>query len=284
MARIATDLGVDLRLGEAVEELQFDGRRVTGAYTNERHYACDALVINADFARAMHRLVPNNLRRNWSDKKLAKARYSCSTFMMYLGIRGRYDDVSHHNVYVSKDYANNLRDIEQRHILSSDPSFYVQNACVTDPTLAPEGMSTIYALFPVTHNHQNVDWARDQDKFRAIALQQLSKVGLDGIADRIVYERILTPDDWDAQFELHLGSTFSLAHTLKQMLHLRPRNRYDDLESVYLVGSGTHPGSGLPVIFESARISSRLLLADAGLQADWIAPNRDLIPAIAEAA
>ncbi len=75
---------------------------------------------------------------------------------------------------------------------------------------------------------------------------------------------MVTPADWDRQHEIHLGATFNLAHTLRQMLHLRPRNRFEDLESVYLVGGGTHPGSGLPVIFESARITSRLIGQEFG--------------------
>ena len=284
MARIATDLGVDIRTSENVEELSFEGRRTTGVYTNERYYRCDALVINADFARAMHRLVPENLRRRWSNRKLANSRYSCSTFMMYLGIRGRYDDVAHHTVYISRNYEQNLRDIEERHQLSSDPSFYVQNACVSDSTLAPDGASTIYALFPVTHQHQNIDWDQEKGNFRRTALQQLEKAGLKNLDSRIIYERVLTPNDWDTQFELHLGSTFSLTHNLSQMLHLRPRNRFEDLESVYLVGGGTHPGSGLPVIFESSRISSLLLLQDMGLNPGFIQRGIDFVPMIAEAA
>ena len=284
MARIATEMGVDIRTNESVEELCFEGRRPTGLYTNERFYGCDALVINADFARAMHRLVPEKLRRRWSNRKLASTRYSCSTFMMYLGVQGRYDDVAHHTVYISDNYEENLRDIEERHRLSSDPSFYIQNACVTDPTLAPEGASTIYALFPVSHQHRNIDWNRERDRFRTLALQQLAKAGLKDPESRITYERILTPDDWDTQFELHLGSTFSLTHNLSQLLHLRPRNRFEDLDSVYLVGGGTHPGSGLPVIFESSRISSRLLLQDFGFNPGFIHQGVDLVPMVAEAA
>ena len=85
----------------------------------------------------------------------------------------------------------------------------------------------------------------------------------------------ITPADWDSRYEIHRGATFNLAHSLDQMLHLRPRNRFEDLDGVYLVGGGTHPGSGLPVIFESARISSRLLLADLGLaSAGCSAPAR----------
>ena len=82
---------------------------------------------------------------------------------------------------------------------------------------------------------------------------------------RIRFERIVTPADWDRPYEIHHGATFNLSHSLDQMLHLRPRNRFEDLEGVYLVGGGTHPGSGLPVIFESARISARLLLSDLGV-------------------
>ncbi len=59
--------------------------------------------------------------------------------MMYLGIEGRYDEVSHHTIYLAENYRQNLRDIEELHQLSENPSFYVQNACVTDGTLAPEG-------------------------------------------------------------------------------------------------------------------------------------------------
>ena len=98
-------------------------------------------------------------------------------------------------------------------------------------------------------------------------LGQIEKAGFTDIKRRIRYERLITPSDWDQQYEIHRGATFNLTHSLDQMLHLRPRNRFEDLDGVYLVGGGTHPGSGLPVIFESARISARLLLADLGFPA-----------------
>ncbi len=136
---------------------------------------------------------------------------------------------------------------------------------MTDPSLAPPGCSTLYVLLPVTHQHANVDWKQEAPRFRELALRQLAKIGLDDVASRIRFERMVTPADWDVDHQIHLGSTFNLAHTLSQMLHLRPRNRFEDLESVYLVGGGTHPGSGLPVIFESARITSRLIGQEFGM-------------------
>jgi phytoene desaturase len=114
-----------------------------------------------------------------------------------------------------------------------------------------------------------VDWKTQEAGFRALALKQLEKIGLTDVERRIRVERRITPATWNRDFGLHLGATFSMAHTLKQMLHLRPHNRFEDLDGVYLVGGGTHPGSGLPVIFESARISSRLLLEDLELEPKW---------------
>jgi phytoene desaturase len=265
MARLAQEMGVEIRYDEPVEALEFEGRRITAARTPRGRYAADATVVNADFARSMTRLVPDRLRRRWSDRKIASRRFSCSTFMLYLGIEGRYDDVAHHNIYLSENYRDNLADIEHRHVLSRDPSMYVQNACITDPTLAPRGMSTLYLLIPVTHRHPNVDWRREGPRYREVALDQMERVGIRGVRDRIRYEKMLTPDDWQDGYEIYRGATFNLAHDLGQMLHMRPHNRFEDVEGMYLVGGGTHPGSGLPVIYSSARITSNLLLSDLGV-------------------
>ena len=152
MARICREMGVDILLNEPVERVLIEGGKAIGVKTANHSLPADAVVVNADFAGAMRRLVPNRLRNRWTDEKLAKKRYSCSTFMMYLGIDGRYDDVSHHTIYLEKNYKQNLRDIEDLHQLSDEPSFYVQNAGVTDATLAPDGQSTLYVLLPVTHD------------------------------------------------------------------------------------------------------------------------------------
>ena len=265
MARIATDMGVEIHYGEPVESLEFDGRKVKALHTPRGAYPADATVVNADFARTMTRLVPDRLRRRWSDRKIASKRFSCSTFMLYLGIEGRYDEIPHHTIYLSENYRNNLADIETRHRLGSDPSMYVQNAGVTDPTLAPAGMSTLYLLIPVTHRHPNIDWRREAAGYREVALDQMERIGIHGIRQRIRYEKMLTPDDWQDDYEIYRGATFNLSHDLTQMLHMRPHNRFEDLEGVYLVGGGTHPGSGLPVIYSSARITSDLLLEDLGV-------------------
>ena len=166
MARVAQRLGVEICLDTPVDEIIFEGRRAVGVRTASGVEKAGAVVVNADFARAMQRLVPDRLRRRWSNRKIARKKFSCSTFMMYLGVEGEFD-LPHHNIHIAADYARNLHEIENEHILSDDPSFYVQNACVTDPTLAPRGKSALYVLAPVTHQHPNVDWSKERERFRA---------------------------------------------------------------------------------------------------------------------
>lgn len=267
MARLAGELGARIQTSTAVEEIIFEGRRAVGVRTAQGEQRADAVVVNADFANAITKLVPNILRRRWTNEKVAKKSFSCSTFMLYLGVEGRFDGLAHHNIHVAKDYRRNLDEIERHHVLSEDPSFYVENPVHTDGTMAPAGHSSLYVLLPVTHQHQNVDWNKERARYRGVALRQLAKLGISDIESRIRFERVVTPADWEGKMDIYRGATFNLSHSFAQMLHLRPQNRFEEFDRMYLVGGGTHPGSGLPVIFESARISSRLLIEDLGLAA-----------------
>ncbi len=275
MAKVARSLGVTIKQNEPVTGLIFEGKKITGLRTagGEAHY--DALIINADFANTMTKLVPDAIRRRWRDRDIAAKKFSCSTFMMYLGIEGSIPDLPHHTIYLAEQYRRNLAEIEAGRA-PGEPSLYVQNACITDPALAPPGHSTLYVLVPVGHR-QNGGAAWDPAEraaYRQLVLQRLEQIGIHDIEHRIRYEKIVTPQDWEDDLHVYRGATFNLAHNLGQMLHLRPHNRFEDLQNVYLVGGGTHPGSGLPVIFESARITARLMAEDMRLDAHWETPSK----------
>jgi phytoene desaturase len=264
MARAARDLGVDIRLGEPVQAMAFEGRRAVGVTTKSGFTRADASVINADFAHAMKALIPSTLRRRWSDEKIDGMKYSCSTYMLYLGIEGQYDHLDHHTIFLARDYAKNIGEIENAQVVPSEPSIYLCNPSRTDPTFAAKGNASLYVLVPVGHCGA-VNWAAESQNFRNTVIQRLENFGLTNLGQRIRYEKIVTPDDWRDHLSVYRGATFNLAHGLDQMLYFRPHNRLEDVDGVYLVGGGTHPGSGLPVIYESARISSDLVLADLGL-------------------
>ncbi len=139
MAEIATSMGVKFHLNEPVRSLEFQGKRVVGVVTDRQRYDNDAIVINADFANTMQKLVPNHLRKLWSDEKLEKKRFSCSTFMMYLGVEGRYENLAHHTIHIAKEYEANLKQIEDEKVLPKEPSIYIHNPSLIDSSMAPPG-------------------------------------------------------------------------------------------------------------------------------------------------
>ncbi|MCO6418132.1 phytoene desaturase [Siccirubricoccus sp. KC 17139] len=269
MARVAARLGVEIRRDSAVERIAFAGRRAVGVELGGARHAADAVVVNADFAHAIPRLIPDALRQQWSDRRIAGARYSCSTFMLYLGVAGSFPELAHHTVLLAEDYRRNIRQIETGEI-PDVPSLYLHHPGASDPSMAPPGHSSLYLLVPVPNLRQSaaagVDWTQEAPRYRRLALDRLRALGLPDLAPRIRYERMVTPADWQARYAVGFGATFNLSHDLGQMLGFRPRNRFSGVEGVYLVGGGTHPGSGLPVIYEGARITATLLAQDLGLR------------------
>jgi phytoene desaturase len=263
MAKVVTEEGGTVRTGAAVERLTTSRGRVTGLeLQNGEVFSSDYVVVNADFGYAFTRLIEPGRLRKYSGRNISKKRYSCSTFMLYLGVKKEYA-APHHNIVLASDYRSNINDIVQGK-LSEDFSFYVQNACVTDKTLAPHGKSTVYVLVPVPNNSFGIDWDKERDSFRKKVVNAIeTRTPMKDISDNIEVERTITPREWENDYNVYKGATFNLAHNIRQMLYFRPHNKFEELRNCYLVGGGTHPGSGLPTIYLSAMISAGLIAKHA---------------------
>ena len=261
MGKIVEEYGGKIYTSTPVQQVTVrQGRAVGVQLATGEQISADAVVVNADIGHAICHLFPRSALRKWTPEKLAKKKFSCSTFMLYLGLDCRYDHLPHHTIFFASDYRRNVDEIAQKLVLSDDPSFYVQNASVTDPTLAPPGHSTIYVLVPVPNNRSGIDWEQQRAVYRDLIIGLLeSRAGLSDLQRHIRAERIITPWDWEQRANVYIGATFNLAHSVDQMLYFRPHNRFDDIEDCYLVGGGTHPGSGLPTIYESGRIAADLI-------------------------
>ncbi len=274
MAKVFEEHGGTIRLGASVKELKFSGGRVTGVELDGGELLeCDDAVVNADYAHAMTSLMNGRSR---SPERMGRKKFSCSTFMLYLGLDTIYRDEPHHHILFADDYERNVREIQGERELSDDMSIYVRNSSVTDPLVAPEGHSGLYVLVPTINTRHVTDWDPLRQEYRDKVLERIERrTGMKDLRAHIVEERIIDPGGWRDGLDVFMGATFNLAHTLDQMLYLRPHNRMQGFENLYLVGGGTHPGSGLPTIYESGRISSNLLCERHGVDYERV----DLAPA-----
>ncbi|MGR9073324.1 MAG: phytoene desaturase family protein, partial [Gammaproteobacteria bacterium] len=274
MAKVIEEQGGSIHTGKAVKSIIVDGKTATGVrLADGTEVAADEVVVNADFAYAMTDLVEPGVLKRHSRENIEKKEFSCSTFMLYLGLDKRYD-IPHHNIVFAKDYKQNVKNIFSNKTLSEEFSFYVQNACASDSLLAPPGKSTLYVLVPMPNNRSGIDWPEQRAGIREKVLDALgARLGLTDVRDHIESERIITPQDWQIKENVFLGATFNLSHKFSQLLYWRPHNRFEELEQCYLVGGGTHPGSGLPTIYESARISANLICRKHGIRFPEVPAN-----------
>lgn len=263
MEKVIGEYGGKIEFGSIVKDVIVNNGKTEGVLLCDgRKIDADYVVLNADFAYAMTNLVKEEARPSYSDKKIEKMKYSCSTFMLYLGLKKKYD-IPHHNIFFGNDYKLNVDQIFNGNGMPDDPAFYIQNPVEIDSTLAPEGKSALYVLVPVSNLTSGFPWQEKKTELRNLIIKLIKeRTELKDIEEYIEVEKIITPEDWSSTFNVYNGAVFNLAHSIDQMLYLRPHNRFNDIKNLYLVGGGTHPGSGLPTILESGRIAANLISED----------------------
>lgn len=260
MKEEAESFGATFHFNAHVSQVKVHNKRVNSIVVNGEEMVVDAAVLNGDFASSISELVDESSRPSWNDRKLSKKKYSCSTFMLYLGLDTQYDHLHHHNLIFAEDYRSNVLDMTQRMVLTPDASFYVHNPVKLDDRVAPLGHSALYVLVPVPNTLADIDWNDLKEDYTQRVLQFLEeRAGCTNIRNHIQAMKVITPFDWRDDYGVYLGATFNMAHSFDQLLYFRAHNRFNDIRNLFLVGGGTHPGSGLPTIYQSALISAQLL-------------------------
>lgn len=270
MERLFLELGGKIVYNVAVKEVLITDQKAYGIKLADKEIHSDYVICNADFPYAMKNLIKDKKAKGkYTDKKIDSMKYSCSCFVMYLGMDRKYEMLdTMHNFIFSQDLDDNLEAIFDGRILE-DPSFYLYMASKQDPTLAPAGKEGLYILIPVSDLATSTyEWTEETIAYyRKKVLDSLKKIeGLENIEQEIVSESYTTPIDFKEKFNAYNGATFGLQPTLTQSNHFRPQSKAKQCENLYFTGSSTHPGAGVPIVLLSAKIAAdELLLDDQGI-------------------
>ncbi len=273
MGRVIEDQGGRILLeAEADEILIRDGRAQGVKLLDGRVLQSPIVVSNADAGHTYDRLLRNRPRKRWTTARLKRTRWSMSLFVWYFGTEGTSDlwpDAGHHTILNGPRYKGLVRDIFVKGKLSDDMSLYVHRPSVTDPTVAPKGGDTFYALSPVPHlGHANpVDWQAEAEPYRQKVQKVLEDQLLPGLGDHLTASMVYTPETFRDRYLSPLGSGFSIEPRILQSAWFRPHNISEEVAGLYLVGAGTHPGAGLPGVIASAEVLGKLI-PDANVAPD----------------
>lgn len=261
LVSIAETHGVRFLYNSAVERIEVKGRRATGALLqNGTSLEADVIVANADLPYVYKNLLPDN----GEAEQLERMKYTCSAIMFYWGLDKVYQKLGVHNVFLAGDYRASFDRIFEDKSLPDEPSFYVHAPARVDPAAAPQGEETLFVLVPAGHLDEGQDWAALQSQARKAVLDRLAKAGMPDIEAHLKFENSYTPRDWMSVYNLAKGAAFGLSHNFLQVGYLRPQNRHRRYRNLYFAGSSTHPGTGLPMVLLSAKLTSERILKEMG--------------------
>ena len=261
LVSLAKESGVIFNYNTPVTRIQTTKNQVKGIVLEDGSIiGADLIVANADLPYVYRELLPDSDQ----SKRIDRLRHSCSAIVLHWGLDKVYPQLSHHSVFLSDEYEANLDKIFKEHSLSPNPSFYVHAPVRSDPTAAPEGQDTFSVIIPCGHlDHDDQNWNNLKNTARTSVIERLKKAGLTDIEEHIKFEICYLPQTWKSIYNLSKGATFgSLGHNIFQMGYFRPHNRHKFYKNLYFAGGSTHPGSGVPLVLLSARLTSERIIKE----------------------
>lgn len=275
LVKMFEDIGGKLVLNARAQEIKVEQGKVTGVEVAHLTGAeprlesepvstellpADIVISNGDVANTYRKLIPGQHRSKWTDRKLEKMDYAMSLFVIYFGTDRKYEHLPHHSIVLGPRYEELLGDIFDRKVVADDFSLYLHAPTRTDPSLAPEGGECFYVLSPVPNLAGGQNWEEIKEAYADKILAHLEQDHLvPDLRKHLVSKLIFTPLDFENKLDAFMGSAFQFEPVLTQSAWFRPHNKSEDVENLYFVGAGTHPGAGLPGVISSAKVLEQFL-------------------------
>ena len=252
LERLAKVLGVKFKKNAEVEKIVVENKTAVGVKVNGETVPADLVVANSDAIETYRELLPV--------KKFQNREPSCSGFVLLLGTRRKFDQLAHHNIFFSDDYRAEFDALFKEKIPAPAPTVYICATSRTDATQAPDGHENLFILVNAPYTSEKTDWKREKQNYRNLIVKKLEQdFGLAGLSDSIVFERIITPLDFEKKYRANRGSIYGISSNGVFSAFLRVPNRSREIANLYFAGGATHPGGGIPLVLLSGKMAAEMI-------------------------
>ncbi len=257
--KILIERGVQFHFNTEIVSVEAQNGKIRGFRdSNGKIWEADIFVSNADAASFRGNILR---REKFSEAKLDKKHWTLAPFTIYLGVKGKVENLKHHNYFLGSNFKQYADSIFKLSVNPEKPYYYVNASSKSNPDCAPEGCENLFILCPVPDRRYKNDWS-DREQLADTILKDMSeRIGYDLIANRVT-QTIYAPDDWEGMFNLYRGSGLGLAHGLNQVAAMRPKNKDEEFDNLYYVGASTVPGTGLPIVVIGSKLVTERILND----------------------
>jgi diapolycopene oxygenase len=262
LAKLAIELGVEIRTNCAVERIVVEEGRISGVVTGNGDYVpLGAVVANSDAVRTHRELIGGEAARRFDRRRSYEP--ACSGVVIYLGLDGQYEQLAHHNFIFSRDPHEEFHAIYDEGRLAPDPTAYLCAPARTEAGVAPPRGEALYILVHTPYLRAGHDWRAMYPKYRKVIFDKLARTaGLKNLEARIKVERYLTPQDIHERYGVLNGAIYGIASHGRLQGGFKPANHSPDVKGLYLAGGAAHPGPGMPMVLMSGWIAADKLDAD----------------------
>ena len=260
LQKILVSRGVQFHFNTEISDITTkDGKAISFRDTKGKEWNADIFICNSDAAAFRGKILK---RKKYTQEKLDKKDWTLAPFTIYLGVKGKIDNLHHHNYFLGNNFKQYADNIFKLSVNPEKPYYYVNASSKSNAECAPDGCENLFILCPVPDRRYKNDWS-DREQLADTILKDMSeRIGFDLIANRIT-QTIYAPDDWESMFNLYRGSGLGLAHGLNQVAAMRPNNKDEELSNLYYVGASTVPGTGLPIVVISSKLVTERILIDS---------------------
>jgi phytoene desaturase len=266
LEKVALELGVTITTSSDVRRILVERGEARGiVLADGRIVRAKAVIANSDVVTTHRELLSPVVRNPHQMRRMTALEPSCSGFVLMLGVKGRYPQLAHHNIFFSDDYKAEFVELFEERVPLRNPTVYICASSRTDETQAPPDSENLFVLVNAPYLTEKSNWQQDAAPYREHILKLLSsypQAGLEDLQERIVCEAMLTPKDFQRLYGANAGSIYGLSSNARVAPFTRPGNRSQTIRKLYFVGGSTHPGGGVPLVILSGKIVSELVFDD----------------------
>ena len=256
LEKLIYELGGKIKLNTEVDEILIENKTIKGVKVNNKIFNCDIVVCNADYPYAVNNLIKSDGLKDISNKKIDSLNYSCSVFIMYLGLDKKYNNLKAHNIYIGENFKENLQKAFYGDI-PDIPSLYIYCPSKVDNSMCLNSKETLNVVLRVPNlSYKSIIWDDTTIKnTRNKIINSIKNIkGLEDLDSHIIYEKILTPNDLEENYNSYNGTAFGIGHNITQVGYFRPHIKSKNINNLYFIGSSTHPGNGVSVIINGSNL------------------------------
>ncbi|MBD79504.1 MAG: phytoene dehydrogenase [Crocinitomicaceae bacterium] len=251
---LSNEVGINFHFNQKVKRIIICNGIAKGIELDKKVVRSDVVVSNSDIHFTQSALLQPKYKRPVKTKRSP----SSSAYIFYWGMNRKFDQLDIHNVFFSENYQTEFEAIFNKKELSTDPTIYIHVSSKINQQDAPEGFENWFVMInaPASSQSENQDVISD---IRKAIIDKIERMLNESISKNIIEEHLLTPTDIERRTGAYQGALYGPNSNTRFSAFLRYPNFTGNVKNLFHCGGSVHPGGGIPLCLNSAKIVASLI-------------------------